>query len=334
MRIRHFFTIAFFAAFLVSSKLQAQVDPHFTQYYVYPSYLNPALTGAFDGDYRVSGIYRNQWGNIASPFQTPGFAVDFTTNKNANFGLSVMNQKAGDGGYSYTTAYGNMAYTGVRFGTGGYKVLALGFQLGMIQRKFDPSKSTFGDEWDAAAGYRAGTTRDFLNTTNNTSFDVGVGALYYDGQPGKKSNLFAGFSVAHLTKPTDKFSLSGDAKYPMRFIGHAGIRLALSQTISLTPNALYMRQGNAEEKMLGAYLQMQAGNSTEFLIGGNYRFEDAFAPYVGFGWSGFTLGASYDINASDLGKVAAGSNAFELSLTFVGKKKVKTPEKEFVCPRL
>lgn len=44
--------------------LRAQVDPHFTQYYVYPSWLNPALTGAFDGDYRISGIYRNQWGNI------------------------------------------------------------------------------------------------------------------------------------------------------------------------------------------------------------------------------------------------------------------------------
>ena len=31
----------------------AQVDPHFSQYYVYPSWLNPALTGAFDGRYSV-----------------------------------------------------------------------------------------------------------------------------------------------------------------------------------------------------------------------------------------------------------------------------------------
>src|SRR5687767_296502 len=86
--------------------VKAQVDPHFSQYYVYPAWLNPALTGAFDGKYRVSGIYRNQWGNI-SPFSTPGFSVEVTTEKNINFGVSVLSQKAGNGGYNYTTAYGN-----------------------------------------------------------------------------------------------------------------------------------------------------------------------------------------------------------------------------------
>jgi hypothetical protein len=27
-------------------------DPHFSQFYMTPLYLNPALTGAFDGNYR------------------------------------------------------------------------------------------------------------------------------------------------------------------------------------------------------------------------------------------------------------------------------------------
>jgi hypothetical protein len=48
---------------------------------MYPSFLNPALTGAFDGDYRVSGIYRTQWGNITSPFSTPGVSADFVGEK-------------------------------------------------------------------------------------------------------------------------------------------------------------------------------------------------------------------------------------------------------------
>jgi type IX secretion system PorP/SprF family membrane protein len=334
MRILKLFSAAAIAAVLLPASASAQVDPHFTQYYVYPSFLNPALTGAFDGHIRVSGIYRSQWGNIASPFQTPGFAVDFTTNKNANFGISMMNQRAGDGGYSYTTAYGNMSYTGVRFGAAGTHVLAMGFQLGIIQRRFDPAKSTFGDEWDAAIGYRPGTTRDILNNTNNTSFDVGVGALYYDATPGKKANFFGGFSAAHLTRPKDNFSLNMEAKYPVRWIGHAGVRLSLGNDLSLTPNALYMRQGNAEEKAIGAYLQKKTSASTDFMFGANYRFNDAVAPYIGFGWNGLTLGASYDINVSDLGKIARGSNAFEISLTFIGKRSTSTPEKEFICPRL
>src|SRR6185503_1994890 len=98
----------------------------------YPAWLNPALTGAFDGEYRISGIYRNQWGNISSPFSTPGLAVDFTTDKNINFGVSVLNQKAGNGGYNYTTAYGNIAYTGVKFGPGQTKRVVFGIQAGMI----------------------------------------------------------------------------------------------------------------------------------------------------------------------------------------------------------
>ena len=113
--------------------VNAQVDPHFTQYYVYPSWLNPALTGIFDGDVRVSGIYRNQWGNISSPFSTPGVSLDFNSSKNMNFGVSALQQKAGDGGYTYTTAYGSFSYTGVKFGKNDHKRMAFGLQLGMIQ---------------------------------------------------------------------------------------------------------------------------------------------------------------------------------------------------------
>ena len=42
----------------------AQTDPHFTQNYTFPMYINPALTGSTDGEYRVSAIYRSQWGSI------------------------------------------------------------------------------------------------------------------------------------------------------------------------------------------------------------------------------------------------------------------------------
>ena len=123
--------------FLAAHVVDAQVDPHFSQYYVYPAWLNPALTGAFDGDYRISGIYRSQWGNISSPFTTPGVAVDFTTNKNSNFGASVLNQTAGDGGYNYLTAYASYSYTGVRFGPQENHRVAMGMQIGVIQRRFN-----------------------------------------------------------------------------------------------------------------------------------------------------------------------------------------------------
>ncbi|MES1226414.1 MAG: type IX secretion system membrane protein PorP/SprF, partial [Bacteroidota bacterium] len=39
-------------------------DPNFSQFFASPLTLNPALTGKFDGVYRVAGNYRNQWPTI------------------------------------------------------------------------------------------------------------------------------------------------------------------------------------------------------------------------------------------------------------------------------
>ncbi|HWK01990.1 MAG TPA: PorP/SprF family type IX secretion system membrane protein [Puia sp.] len=318
-----------------SGHLKAQVDPHFSQYYVYPSWLNPALTGAFDGQYRVSGIYRSQWGNISSPFSTQGLSGEFTTDKNANFGVNIMNEKAGNGGYNYLTAYADYAYTGVRFGANGYQRISMGLQLGLIRRSFDPSKMTFGDQWNPVTGYNSGnSTADVFTVHSATSFDAGAGILYYDADPGKKANIFGGISFSHINTPTDKFSASGDAKLPVRYTIHGGVRFLIAEGIYLTPNLLYLHQGSAEEKMAGAYVQMKASEETDVMLGLNYRFDDAVAPYIGYTWKNMVLGASYDVNTSQLGKMVHGSNAFEISLSFTGKKTSKTPQVEFVCPRL
>jgi type IX secretion system PorP/SprF family membrane protein len=323
------------AALFAVNRSHAQVDPHFSQYYVYPAWLNPALTGAFDGQYRLSGIYRTQWGNISSPFSTFGVSAEFTTDKNINYGVSIMRQTAGDGGYTYTTGYANVSYTGVRFGPNETKRLVFGMQAGAIQRRFDRNKLTFGDQWNPVFGYNPGNpSQEVLSKTSAGAFDMGAGVMYFDAQPGKKSNLFAGFSVSHLTKPTDQFSASGDAKFPVRYTAHAGIRFSINDRFSLTPNFLYLKQGSATEKMAGAYAQYKATEDVNVMIGANYRFEDAVSPFVGFTYKNMVLGASYDVNTSDLGKLANGSNSFEISLSFIGRKATKTPEVEFVCPRL
>ena len=70
------------------------------------------------------------------------------------------------------------------------------------------------------------------------------------------------------------------------------------------------------------------------MLGANYRFEDAISPFVGFAYKNLVLGASYDINTSDLVKLTNGANSMEISLSFIGRKSAKTPEVEFVCPRL
>jgi type IX secretion system PorP/SprF family membrane protein len=333
--MREFMKISVFVlALFACTGLKAQVDPHFSQYYVYPAWLNPALTGAFDGSYRVSGIYRTQWGNVSAPFSTPGFAVDVTTPNNINFGASVLKQTAGNGGYNYTTAYGNVAYTGVRFGKGEMQRLVFGIQAGMIDRRFDANKLTYGDQWNPITGTTTQPSADLAGRKPATSFDASAGVLYFDARPGKKANAFGGFSVSHLTKPDDQFSAYGKQKLPIRTTIHAGMKIAVNETFTITPNVLYLMQGTANEKMLGAYGQYKVNPDVEMLLGLNYRFNDAISPYAGFTYKNTVIGISYDVNTSELGKMAKGANSFEISLSFIGKKSIKTPEAEFVCPRL
>ena len=318
------------------SVLRAQVDPHFTQYYVHPAWLNPALTGAFDGDYRAAAIYRNQWSSVASAFSTTGVSLDLTTPKNLNLGLNILNQRAGDGGYNYTTAYGNAAFTAIRFGSAGQHRISLALQAGLIQRRFNTSKLTFGDQWNPVTGYNGtNATKEVFGRTSSTVFDAGAGILYFDASPGKKANLFGGFAVSHLTRPDDSFaSNDGNAKMPMRYTLHAGVRLRIADNLALTPHGLFLRQGNAEEKMIGAYAQLSANTNTSLLLGANFRIQDAIAVQAGYSFDNMVLSASYDINVSNLGKMVHGVNSFEISLAFTGRKKTKTPEVDFVCPRL
>ena len=70
---------------------RAQIDPHFSQYYIQPMTMNPAFTGAFDGDYRVSGIWRSQYGNTLN---TKGLSAEKTSNKTANPVVNLVNQKS------------------------------------------------------------------------------------------------------------------------------------------------------------------------------------------------------------------------------------------------
>ncbi len=73
-------------------------DIHFSQYSASPLTLNPALTGNFNGFYRVSGIYRNQWPKLTSKFVTYSVSADiFEPNLYGGVGVRAMQNVEGEG---------------------------------------------------------------------------------------------------------------------------------------------------------------------------------------------------------------------------------------------
>jgi type IX secretion system PorP/SprF family membrane protein len=319
---------------LLQASAEGQVDPHFSQYYAYPLWLNPGLTGTMDGGYRFTAIYRNQWSSVMTPFTTMGISADVASEKNLNLGLNFLNQTAGEAGYQYLNAYASIAYSGVKFGKDKSQQIIFGLQAGLLSRRFDASKFQFGDQWNPVTGFDPNVaTADVLTRTSASVLDVGAGISYLDGTSDKRANVFAGAGLFHLTRPQDPFVAAGAKQtLPVRMTFHAGCRINITDVFSLTPHGLYMKQGNANEKMAGLYGSYLVNERTSLFLGANYRVEDAIVPLLGVEYSNWRFGFSYDLTLSELGKAVPGTNSLEFSMTYTGRKSGK-PLRYLSCPR-
>lgn len=316
----------------------AQTDPHFTQNYTYPMYINPALTGSSDGEYRVSAIYRGQWGSISNPYRTTGVSFDARTNKNIALGINLLNQSAGDAGFNYLSTYGSIAYTGLKFGKDNYQRIVFAMQAGIINRQVNPSKFKWGEQWNPITGYNSSnTTTETFATSSATTLDIGAGALYFDATPGKKMNAFGGFSAFHINKPKDPILSTQSTELniiPLRYTLHGGVSYNLFERTSIVPHFLYMHQGTASETMFGTYIQLNVNPETDVMIGGYYRLKDAIAPFVGLDYKNFIIGLSYDANVSKLNAMARNVNSFELSLSYIKRNGTRSIFDFIRCARL
>jgi type IX secretion system PorP/SprF family membrane protein len=320
-------------AFLILGNLHAtaQIDPHFSQYYANPLWLNPALTGVTDGEYRVSLNAKQQWGSVSNAFLTGGASFDLAPVKNLALGAMVLNQNAGDISYNHLSALVSGAYR-VHFGKVGLNMLNFGLQAGIINKSFDPSKVTLGSQYNPITGYDPGLgINESFSSSNTLVPDVNAGFMYFDGNPDQKVNVFGGAMAGHLTRPVDKF-LGNSVRMPIRYAAHGGARVKISEALDITPNALYMTQGNAREIAAGAYAQFMLNQETDLMFGTNYRIDDAAIAFFGLHIKNMVFGLSYDFNTSDLNRATRSQGGLEISISFTGRKGLLGPN--FFCPRL
>jgi type IX secretion system PorP/SprF family membrane protein len=313
------------------SRLDAQVDAHFTQYYAYPLWINPAFTGIIDGEFRVAGNYRKQWPGSNAPLTSQALTADVVLPKNFAAGLTIFSQKTGEGGYQYNAGYASLSY---QVQLGQYKILSAGFQLGLLNRRIDAAKYQFGNQFNPVLGYDPSLpSNEPFSNQSATSTDGSIGLLYFDGDPNKKINPFIGISLYHPTEPDNHFLTNSESnRIPARYSVHGGLRLKMSRLVDLIPNMIYTRQGSATETAAGLGLNLNIDAGKDLVAGVMYRVNDAVAPNIGLHLNGLTIGFSYDINISDYKTAATASGGYELSISFTKSRKI--PESRFVCPRL
>jgi len=312
--------------------VKAQVDPHFSQYYANPLWLNPALTGIVDGDIRINGNVRNQWASVPNGYKTSALSTDFHLGEKAGLGVNILNQAAGTAGYNYFAAYGSYGY-GIAISGDGTQKLHFGIQFGIINRSFDPSKLQFGDQYNPIIGYDPNAPGfESFATTSATVFDASAGIFYYDSNPLHTANIFAGLSAAHLTSPKDPFTGGAiQSRLPVRFTAHAGVKVKAADDWDIIPHAIYISQQTSTVKALGVYSELKFKADNSLILGGMYRIGDAAIADVGYGLKNLVIGLSYDFNTSALKSATNGQGGLELSLIYIFRK--GPANTAAVCPR-
>lgn len=322
--VKPYLRIVIIVMLVVNALGAAAQDIHFSQFYASPLNLNPALTGYSEGDYRVTGIYRNQWNTVTTPFVTYSASYDMRVMpkklKKDIFGVGglFVNDVSGNGKLGMLSIMVSSAYH-KRLGKNSDHYLGLGIQLGYVQRRLDYNSLTFPSQHDGDAFNTTTASGENFGNNNTGYFDMQAGLLY-STQIKERLGLFAGFTLYHLTQPTESF-LGNDAKLAMRNLAHAGLRIKLTERLYLTPNVLFMLQNKAQQVNFGSAIEYHFGKKSDKVIasiGGWYRLEDSGIVSASAEYKRVRLGLSYDVTTSGLKEVPKPTGSFEISLVYLG----------------
>ncbi len=311
-------------------------DLHFSQFSATPSYINPALTGRFNGDGRFTLNHRSQWRSVTVPYQTFAGTADFSKlgrTPNLGSGVSLYYDKAGDSklttfkfdfalSYSFKLTYDNK------------HSISMGLQGGLKNMTIDYSALRFDTQYN-------GTLYDpNLKTGESFAYDnllaasasAGIAYFYVD----VKKVIVTGLSVYNLITTDHTFFTLGNSPLDKRVNAYVGAELAVNDKQLLIPTVFFSKQGKLKEVILGGKFKqivLDQGGSYQALSGGLYfRNRDALFVTGNVEINDWNFGLSYDLNVSGLRRASSYRGAYEVSLIYVYRANKAASRKFSSCP--
>lgn len=317
-------------------------DIHFSQFYLSPMNLNPALTGVMNYNSRVTINYRNQWSSIlkSNAFSTysMGYERKSAVGRNDYFGFggTLWGDRAGEA--DFTIVQGKVALSYAKHMGGGRKTpsyLVVGVEAGITQESIDFTKLRWGNQHDGEGGFDSSLPSNETFGVDNIIYpDFNAGLLWFSVLS-EKANVYAGAAYSHLNEAeisflenADNSSIEGRQLFP-KYTIHAGGEVMFNDKMGITPGLVTFFQGPHFELNTGASLKYiltkgrdnyQAFSAGIWVRMANRLDEgthmDAAIAALRFDYNNITLGFSYDVNTSEL-KAASNSNGgFELALQY------------------
>jgi type IX secretion system PorP/SprF family membrane protein len=290
-------------------------DIDFSMYQNTPLFINPANTGNFIGDWRLSGNFRNQFVATADPFRTASVGFDsriYLLKQKIGVGLYFINDESGIGGLAFNKLYASLAYQ--------FKISENYFSAGFQGGYVFGSVNSWGT-WDQNAG-------SFSAPNGETNF--GESVKYADMNAGiawKRSirifNPEMGISLSHMNKPNKSF-FGGDEKEDISFTLDARCGIILSDAIFFSPSCLFIsKQNNLTIVGTGiGYKMTGSRSSVKQIIAGCYLRNgitetlNSFVFTLGTTIRRIDIGIAYDMNTGQLSTAAGSMGAFEVSFIY------------------
>lgn len=328
IRLHNFLVLVIFT--LIFHSNGTGQDIHFSQFNQSPLRLNPALTGQFDGSYRVAGIFRSQWRSITTPYSTVAFSGDaknFLKQNGVGAGIDFFYDKAGDGNLGTININLSGSYT-VNIGTSNKNKLTGGVQMGWARRQIDPTQLVFDNQNGGGSSLENFETgKSFIN--------LNAGLLWQTKFESRKI-LQIGVATHNLTQPDINFYENSTYNLDVRISAHASYQFKISQKIDLIPSVLTMFQGPHQQitpGISGKYiLDGRSHNYRAVYLGLWTRTGDAGFISMGMDWNTLNVGVSYDITYSNLQVASRYRGGFEISIIYIFKEAL--PARQFfkTCP--
>ncbi|RYZ51082.1 MAG: type IX secretion system membrane protein PorP/SprF, partial [Sphingobacteriales bacterium] len=291
--------------------------PHMSQLFSAPLNVNPAFSG-LQAEASASAKYRRQWPKLPNAFQTIQASGDIRFGETNNgVGLLISSDQAGDGGLTRTLASGSYAYHGDLSNKWSFSAGA-GAGFGMQQANFD--KLVFGDQI-TGNGYLTGNpTQEAQKDYESKAYlTISAGGMLYE------KNFWASLAAFNLNKPNLSHTTTTEPLYPAWILA-TGYKIYLEEVFnykeyeekSIAPAAYFYSQGGLQQfnmGLYGTYLPLQGGVVYKGIsLFGETPFDQTLALLAGVTIKGFSVGYSYDLPLTGIGRSIGGAQ--EISLVF------------------
>lgn len=309
-------------------------DIHFTNFNLMPLQQNPSMAGNFDGDYRFSGIYRNQWATVAVPFNTFGFAFDaaFLENKNGSklgAGMFAYFDQAGDSKFQTLYLSVPIAYNlKIPLNDKTRLNVGVGMSVGIFRKSLRTDLLTFDNQFTGEVFDENINPNENFEQLSFMRPDIGAGGNI-GFEIDDKFAIGVGFGVHHLNLIRESFLNDGmRVTLNRRYAMPAFTIIPINKKWELQFDYLFQFQAQKQEHVFGAiahyYFKNDGPAKKSFGFGSYIRAKDAASAVFRYRVNNFTAGLAYDTNISDFQAATNSYGGIEIAAIYTIKN-VRTP---------